>query len=93
MAFTVEDPANEMVPQFTNAVSISTVRGGPSDGEVTIDFKLVYQKSIEQVSEHGVTPSNERETRTKNVASLIMNKEMAKILRDLLIQSTSDNLK
>lgn len=91
MAFTVEDPATEIVPQFTNAVSISTVRGGPSDGELTIDFKLVYQKSIDQVSEQGITPSNERETRTKNVASLIMTKAMAEILRDLIIQSTSDN--
>ena len=90
MAFTVEDPNNEIVPQFINSVGISVAQGGVQDGEVTIEFKFVYQKCLDRVTDNGTVPGNERETRTKTMSSVIMRKEMAVLLRDILDKAIKD---
>lgn len=71
-------------PKYANNVAVLMNKGGPVDGETTICFQQTYKVAKGNPPPDGKLTDDNFEMQTINVASVVMNINMACILRDAL---------
>ena len=73
------------MPKYTNSIHVYMSHGGgPNNGETTIEFKHVFRENKSIDNENGCVPANSAPFNNESVASVVMTRDMACILRDSL---------